>query len=107
VLLDNRYLSRIGEDALAQPLVPRLRSQTHGFQVDATENPRFFVNLLDATRARLLERARTSPREFFAPLALRPGLHVLTLAAVRGLFFAPGLRLFLRESWLAWILVRP
>jgi len=46
-------------------------------QVDSSENPRFFVNLLDATRARLLEHARKSPMEFFAPLAVRPGLDVL------------------------------
>ena len=55
-------------------------------QVDRTEDPRFFVNLLDATRARLLERARKSPSEFFAPLALRPGLNVLDVGCGTGDF---------------------
>jgi hypothetical protein len=31
-------------------------------QIDRTENPRFYVNLLDATRARLMECARTGTR---------------------------------------------
>ncbi len=63
-----------------------LPSQTHGLRVDRTEDPRFFVSLLDATRARLLERARTSPKEFFAPLALCPGLKVLDVGCGTGDF---------------------
>jgi ubiquinone/menaquinone biosynthesis C-methylase UbiE len=55
-------------------------------QVDRTEDPRFFVKLLDATRARLLERARTSPKEFFAPLALCPGLNILDVGCGTGDF---------------------
>jgi ubiquinone/menaquinone biosynthesis C-methylase UbiE len=86
VLPDNPYLSHIPEDALAQPLVPSTAFADAWIQVDRTENPRFFVNLLDATRARLLERARTSPSEFFAPLALRTGLNVLDVGCGTGDF---------------------
>jgi len=71
---------------LAQPLVPSTAFADAWIQVDRTENPRFFVNLLDATRNRLLERARTSPMEFFAPLALRPGLDVLDVGCGTGDF---------------------
>jgi ubiquinone/menaquinone biosynthesis C-methylase UbiE len=55
-------------------------------QVDRTEDPRFFVQLLDATRAQLLERARRSPTEFFAALDPRPGLHVLDVGCGTGDF---------------------
>ena len=44
------------------------------------------MDLLDATRARLLERARTSPKDFFAPLALQPGLKVLDVGCGTGDF---------------------
>jgi ubiquinone/menaquinone biosynthesis C-methylase UbiE len=44
------------------------------------------VSLLDATRARLLERARTSPNEFFEPLSLSPGLNVLDVGCGTGDF---------------------
>ena len=71
---------------LAQPLLPSTAFADAWIQVDRTEDPRFFVNLLDATRARLLERARTSPQEFFAPLALRPGLSVLDVGCGTGDF---------------------
>jgi SAM-dependent methyltransferase len=74
------------EDALAQPLVPSTAFADAWIQVDRTENPRFFVNVLDATRARLLERARTSPKDFFAPLVLRPGLNVLEVGCGTGDF---------------------
>lgn len=71
---------------MPQPLVPSTAFADAWIQVDQTENPRFFVNLLDATRARLLERARKSPKEFFAPLALRTGLNVLDLGCGTGDF---------------------
>ena len=42
--------------------------------VDSTENPEFFVKLLDSTRAALLESFIISPSEFFPPLNVRPTL---------------------------------
>jgi ubiquinone/menaquinone biosynthesis C-methylase UbiE len=71
---------------LAQPLVPSTAFADAWTQVDRTEDPRFFVSLLDATRARLLERARTSPKDFFAPLTLCPGLNVLDVGCGTGDF---------------------
>lgn len=69
---------------MAQPLVPSTAFDDAWIQVDRTEDPRFFVNLLDATRARLLERARKSPTQFFTPLAVRPGLNVLDVGCGTG-----------------------
>ena len=71
---------------MAEPLVPSTAFADAWIQVDRTEDPRFFVNLLDATRARLLERARMSPGEFFAPLAPCPGLKVLDVGCGTGDF---------------------
>ena len=71
---------------MARSLVPSTAFADAWIQVDRTENPGFFVNLLDATRARLLERARKSPGQFFAPLALRPGLNVLDVGCGTGDF---------------------
>jgi ubiquinone/menaquinone biosynthesis C-methylase UbiE len=55
-------------------------------QIDRTENPRFFVQVLDATRALLLERAQRSPAQFFAAINPRPGLHVLDVGCGTGDF---------------------
>jgi len=55
-------------------------------QVDRTEDPDFFIKLLDSTRAALLERARRSPADFFAPLGLLPGLQVLDVGCGTGDF---------------------
>lgn len=85
-VLDNRLSFLHQEDGLSEPRVPSTAFADAWIQVDRTEDPRFFVNLLDATRARLLERARTSPKEFFAPLALRPGLKVLDVGCGTGDF---------------------
>jgi ubiquinone/menaquinone biosynthesis C-methylase UbiE len=71
---------------VVQPLVPSTAFADAWIQVDRTEDPRFFVNLLDATRTRLLERARKSPIQFFAPLALRAGLNVLDVGCGTGDF---------------------
>jgi cyclopropane fatty-acyl-phospholipid synthase-like methyltransferase len=65
---------------LAQRLVPSTLFADAWIQIDRTEDPCFFVNLLDATRA------RTSPREYFAPLALRPGLNLLDVGCGTGDF---------------------
>ena len=71
---------------MAQPRLPSTAYADAWIQVDQTEDPRFFVNVLDATRARLLERAGRSPKEFFAPLVLRPGLNVLDVGCGTGDF---------------------
>ena len=71
---------------MAERVVPSTAFADAWIQVDRTEDPRFFVNLLDATRARLLERARISPKDFFAPLALSPGLNVLDVGCGTGDF---------------------
>ena len=55
-------------------------------QVDHTEDPDFFVQLLTATRRKLLERARSSPAEYFGPLALQPGHRVLDVGCGTGDF---------------------
>jgi SAM-dependent methyltransferase len=70
---------------LSEPL-PSTAFADAWIQVDQTEGPRFFVNLLDATRTRLLERARRSPSEFFAALALRAGMNVLDVGCGTGDF---------------------
>ena len=53
-------------------------------QVDQTDDPAFFVDVLDGTRAGLLERARRAPAEFFAPLKLQAGPRVLDVGCGTG-----------------------
>ena len=65
-------------------LIPSTAFADAWIQVDRTEDPRFFVNVLDATRAQLLERARQAPTEYFAPLALSHGLNVLDVGCGTG-----------------------
>jgi hypothetical protein len=72
---------------LAQPLVPSTSFADAWIQIDRTDNPRFFVNLLDATRARLLERARTSPGDSLRRWLFAPDSGYLTLVVVRGTLF--------------------
>jgi len=55
-------------------------------QVDRTEDPNFFVQVLDATRRQLLERARSAPTQFFAALNPQPGQHVLDVGCGIGDF---------------------
>ena len=45
--------------------------------VDDTDDPNFFIQFLDASRARALEFARIHPEAAFAHLGLAPGLSVL------------------------------
>ena len=67
-----------------EDLTPSTAFADAWIQVDSTEDPRFFINVLDATRAQLLERAREDPTEFFAPVALSPGLNVLDVGCGTG-----------------------
>jgi len=67
-----------------EPLIPSTGFADAWIQVDDTADPQFFVNLLDATRAQLLERARDSPPKFFEPFAPAPGLNVLDVGCGTG-----------------------
>ena len=67
-----------------QPRIPSTAFADAWTKVDHTEDPGFFVNLLDATRVELLERARREPETFFASHALRPGLRVLDVGCGTG-----------------------
>lgn len=66
--------------------VPSTSFEDAWIQVDRTEDPSFFVKLLDATRAELLDRARLDPATFFAPLDIRPGHRVLDAGCGTGDF---------------------
>jgi ubiquinone/menaquinone biosynthesis C-methylase UbiE len=67
-------------------LVPTTNFSESWAQVDNTEDPTFYVNMLDATRAHLLERARRSPTEFYKPLELESGQRVLDAGCGTGDF---------------------
>jgi SAM-dependent methyltransferase len=80
-------ISIVVEEALmTRDRIPSTAFADAWIQVDSTEDPEFFVKLLDSTRAALLERARKSPEAFFAPLSLRPGLSVLDVGCGTGDF---------------------
>jgi ubiquinone/menaquinone biosynthesis C-methylase UbiE len=74
------------EATVAQDPIPSTAFADAWIQVDRTEDPDFFIKLLDSTRAALLARARKSPADFFAPLKLRPGLRVLDVGCGTGDF---------------------
>ena len=71
---------------MAPAPVPSTAFADAWIQVDRTEDPQFFVRLLDSTRAATLERARRSPADFFAPLNPVPGLRVLDVGSGTGDF---------------------
>jgi ubiquinone/menaquinone biosynthesis C-methylase UbiE len=74
------------EATVASDPIPSTAFADAWIQVDRTEDPDFFIKLLDSTRAALLERARRAPAEFFAPLRLQPGLRVLDVGCGTGDF---------------------
>ena len=71
---------------MAETRIPSTAFADAWINVDNTEDPAFFVQLLDSTRAALLERARSSPTAYFAPLDVRPGHHVLDVGCGTGDF---------------------
>lgn len=72
------------DDYMTNTRLPSTAFADAWIQVDDTEDPGFFVQLLDSTRAELLERARRSPAEFFAPLEIRPAHRVLDVGCGTG-----------------------
>ena len=61
-------------------------SRAHWTRVDESSDPRWFIRLLDATRARLLKAASTDPAGYFGYLDLAPGLAVLEVGSGTGDF---------------------
>src|SRR5689334_81758 len=59
-------------------------SRAHWTNVDETSDPRWFIRLLDATRARLVRAATADPAGYFAYLDLAPGLEVLDVGCGTG-----------------------
>src|SRR5215831_4083059 len=74
----------LGDPPAPKSSVPATAFADAWTQVDVTDDPQFFVHVLDATRTRLLERARRSPVEFFARFAPSPGLDVLDVGCGTG-----------------------
>lgn len=67
-----------------EPLLGAWAFADSWLQVDQTDDPGFFVAVLDETRAGLLERARREPAAFFAPLSLQAGMRVLDVGCGTG-----------------------
>jgi len=61
-------------------------SRAHWTRVDESQDPRWFIRLLDSTRSRFLQAATANPAGFFAYLDLAPGLAVLDVGAGTGDF---------------------
>jgi len=74
----------VGDPPTGKDRVPSTAFGDAWTQVDATEDPQFFIHVLDATRTRLLERAHRSPEEFFARFGPAPGLDVLDVGCGTG-----------------------
>jgi SAM-dependent methyltransferase len=72
--------------AMSDIPVPATAFADAWIQVDRTDDPAFFIGVLDATRAGMLERARRSPAKFFAALALQPGHRALDVGCGTGDF---------------------
>ena len=68
------------------PDVPTTNFSSSWTRIDQTTDPSFYSQMLDATRAQLLQAARLSPAEFFAPLKLAPGSRVLDVGCGTGDF---------------------
>lgn len=63
---------------------PSTNSSASWTRVDQTADPSFYSQLLDATRAQLLEDARREPAKVFGKLNLQPGLRALDVGCGTG-----------------------
>ena len=64
--------------------VPTTNFSASWTRVDQTSDPSFYANLLQATRAQELERARRDPAAAFGALGLRPGHRLLDVGCGTG-----------------------
>ena len=64
--------------------VPPSNFSSSWSRVDQSTDPSFFSDVLQATRAQLLEQARREPAQVFGPLELRAGLRVLDVGCGTG-----------------------